>query len=89
MRACERAGGGAERGREREFPSRFQAISAEPEVGLELILTGVENRVRRLINRLSHPGAPGRVFFRAEVLNFDQVQFPKCFFWKLCFLCPV
>ena len=55
-------GGGSEREEdtESETGSRLRAVSTEPDAGLELtdreIMTRAE--VRRLLNRLSHPGAP-------------------------------
>ena len=49
----------SERGRER-IPSRFRTVSAEPDVGLELmsreILTCTEIE-SRMLNQLSHPGS--------------------------------
>ena len=52
--------GGAERGRER-VPSRLCAVSAEPDVGLEL--TNRESRTgakikSQMLNQRSHPGTP-------------------------------
>ena len=56
--------GGTERERERErIPSRLSTVSMEAMVGLELmnceIMTGAEIK-SRMLNRLSHPGAPGK-----------------------------
>ena len=56
------AGGGAERGRQKD-PSWLHTVSTEPDAGLELmnheIMTGVEVRQFKVRHfRLSHPGAP-------------------------------
>ena len=48
------------------IPSRLCTISAEPDTGLELmnreIVTSAEIK-RQVLNRLSHPGAPGDGLF--------------------------
>ena len=55
-------GGGAERegDTESETGARLRAVSTEPDAGLKLTNREIMTRdeVRRLLNRLSHPGAP-------------------------------
>ena len=56
--------------RRQRIPSRVCAVSAEPDVGLELmnheIMTSVEIKSQTL-NQLSHPGAPNPHFFLKDL----------------------
>ena len=64
------------RGRERErdrIPSRFCSASTEPNVGLELtncdeIMTWAEVK-SRMLDRLSHPGAPAALNLDIDLLK--------------------
>ena len=60
--------GGAEKGRER-IPSRLQAVSAEPDVGLDPTTLGSRSEPKSrvgLLNRLSRPGAPELLFLLTD-----------------------
>ena len=46
--------------RENENPSMLHAISTEPDVGLDL--TNLAIMTCQILNQLSHPGSPQRVY---------------------------
>ena len=74
--------GEGQREKERQrIPSRFCAVSTEPDVGLEPtnheITTWIETKSWTL-NQLSHPGTPRHIFFKL----FQKCEWYYKYLWK-------